>query len=108
MDYLSFTMKKILVIEDAPTWQEIIKNLFKFEKEYELIFFTDFNFVDLPDLINLKCQIIILDYNLPVLNGAEVLERLRSLGCSSRILFFQYLMIPIRYKWYSIWVQMAI
>ena len=68
-------MKKILIVED----EEIIRNELKTLLEnsgYQVFILDKFNNTK-NDIMNIKCDLILLDINLPNINGEVILKEVR-------------------------------
>ncbi len=68
-------MKKILVVDDDPTMLRMIKSLL--EKKYR-VYMAGSGMNAITFLANNKVDLILLDYEMPVVSGAKVLEMIRS------------------------------
>lgn len=67
--------KKILIVDDDPTMLRMIKSLL--ESEYR-VFMAGSGMNAITFLANNKVDLILLDYEMPVISGAKVLEMIRS------------------------------
>ena len=67
--------KKILIIDDDPTMLRMIKNLLS--KEYH-VYMANSGMNGITFLANNKVDLILLDYEMPIISGAKVLELIRS------------------------------
>lgn len=67
--------KKILVVDDDPTTLRMIKTLL--EKEYR-VFVADSGMNAITFLAKNTVDLILLDYEMPIVSGAKVLEMIRS------------------------------
>ena len=68
-------MKKILIVED----EEVIRNELKILLEnsgYQVFVLDKFNNTK-NDIMNIKCDLILLDINLPNINGELILKEVR-------------------------------
>ena len=71
-------MKKILIVED----EEVIRNELKILLEnsgYQVFVLDKFNNTK-NDIMNIKCDLILLDINLPNINGELILKEVRKEG----------------------------
>ena len=68
-------LKKILIVDDDPTMLRMIKSLL--EKSYR-VFMANSGMNAITFLANNKVDLILLDYEMPVISGAKVLEMIRS------------------------------
>lgn len=71
-------MKKILIIEDEETISYELSELLK-NNEYEPIILKDFT-NPLEEILNTRPDLILLDINLPIMNGELLLKNLRSVS----------------------------
>ncbi len=67
--------KKILIVDDDPTMLRMIKSLL--DNEYR-VFMAGSGMNAITFLANNKVDLILLDYEMPVISGAKVLEMIRS------------------------------
>ena len=67
--------KKILIIDDDPTMLRMIKNLLS--QEYH-VYMANSGMNGITFLANNKVDLILLDYEMPIISGAKVLELIRS------------------------------
>ena len=68
-------MKKILIIEDDSSIRIELKELLN-NSGYETIILTDFQNA-LDNILNIKADLILLDINIPYLNGEILLQNIR-------------------------------
>lgn len=68
-------MKKILIIEDDSSIRTELKELLN-NSGYETIILTDFQNA-LDNILNIKADLILLDINIPYLNGEILLQNIR-------------------------------
>lgn len=71
-------MKKILIVEDEKVIRLELNTLLK-NAGYEVILLEDFNNT-VKDIINIKCDLILLDINIPNINGEIVLKEIRKVS----------------------------
>ena len=74
--------KKILVIDDDPTMLNAMKDMLS--DQYR-VFVAGSGMTALQMLVNTEVDLILLDYEMPVLNGPKLLEMLRSEPHTQRI-----------------------
>ncbi len=67
--------KKILIVDDDPTMLRMIKSLL--DKNYR-VYMANSGMNAITFLANNKVDLILLDYEMPVISGAKVLEMIRS------------------------------
>ena len=67
--------KKILIIDDDPTMLRMIKNLLS--QDYH-VYMANSGMNGITFLANNKVDLILLDYEMPIISGAKVLELIRS------------------------------
>ena len=67
--------KKILIVDDDPTMLRMIKSLL--DKNYR-VYMANSGMNAITFLANNKVDLILLDYEMPVITGAKVLEMIRS------------------------------
>ena len=76
---------RILLADDHPRFPEMEACLL--EPEFEVVGLVGNGQALIEEAIRLKPDIIITDVSMPVLDGIEAVDRLRELGCTSRIVF---------------------
>lgn len=69
--YFQFTDKKVLVVDDNKTWHEILKSLLDNFGLSVDVAFSGKEAVKLIDKCNFKYDIILMDWNMPGLDGIE-------------------------------------
>ena len=76
---------RILLADDHPRFPEMEARLL--EPEFEVIGLVGNGQALIEEAIRLKPDIIITDISMPIVDGIEAVDRLRELGCTSRIVF---------------------
>lgn len=76
---------KVLLADDHPRFPEMEACLL--EPEFEVVGKVGNGQALIEEAIRLKPDIIITDISMPILDGIEAVDRLKKLGCTSRIVF---------------------
>jgi len=76
---------RILLADDHPRFPEMEARLL--EPEFEVVGKVGNGQALIEEAIRLKPDLIITDISMPILDGIEAMDRLRELGCTSRIVF---------------------
>lgn len=76
---------RILLADDHPLFPEMEARLL--EPEFEVVGKVGNGQALIEEAIRLKPDIIITDISMPVLDGIDAVDRLKELGCTSRIVF---------------------
>jgi two-component system nitrate/nitrite response regulator NarL len=79
---------KILIVDDHPTLRKGLMQLINLEDDLRVIGEAGNGEEALERAKTLKPDLILLDLNLPVMNGFEILQGLRDAKCNSRIVVF--------------------
>ena len=76
---------RILLADDHPRFPEMAESLL--EPEFEVVGKVCNGQTLFEEALRLKPDVIVSDISMPILNGIEAAERLKDLGCNSRIVF---------------------
>jgi len=76
---------RILLADDHPRFPEMEQRLL--EPEFEVVGKVGNGQALIEEAIRLKPDLIVTDISMPILNGIEAVDRLKRLGCTSRIVF---------------------
>lgn len=76
---------KVLLADDHPGFPDIVEHLL--ESEFEIVGKVADGQALFQEAIRLKPDVVITDISMPMLNGIEVADRLKEIGCKSRIVF---------------------
>lgn len=76
---------RILLADDHPRFPEMEASLL--EPEFEVVGKVGNGQALIEEAIRLNPDIIITDISMPILDGIEAVDRLKELGCTSRIVF---------------------
>ncbi len=82
-------MKKvrILIVDDFAAFREFVALMLKEIPEFEIVGTAEDGMQAVHEASTLKPDLILLDINLPKLNGIEAARRIRTLSPRSRVLF---------------------
>jgi two-component system chemotaxis response regulator CheB len=69
-------MIKVLVVDDSPTVQELMKYILNFDKDIEVIGIANNGIEALKFLETMKPDVITMDINMPYMNGFEATKRI--------------------------------
>nr|WP_175540342.1 two-component system response regulator NarL [Halomonas sp. QHL1] len=78
----------IMVIDDHPLLRRGVRQLLEIEDDLDLIFDTGSPQEGIEKAVELEPDMLLLDLNMPVMNGLETLKQLRDGGYSGRIIMY--------------------
>jgi DNA-binding NarL/FixJ family response regulator len=78
---------RILVVDDFETWRRYVCSLLQKHEQYEVIGEVADGLEAVHKAEELQPDVILLDINLPTLNGIEAARRIRECAPNSKILF---------------------
>lgn len=78
---------RVLVVEDRRDWRKLVRLLFQIRPEWQIIYEVSDGSEAVKKAEELKPDIILLDINLPKLDGIEAARRIRQLSPNSKIVF---------------------
>lgn len=70
-------MKNIFIIDDDKVYLSIMKNLLEKNFSNSNIYLYDNGFDALDNLLNIKPNLILLDYDMPLINGLDLLQKIK-------------------------------
>lgn len=79
---------RILLVDDHPMMRRGIRQLLELEDDFLIVGEANNGEEALSLIDNLQPQLILLDNNMPQMNGVETLKRLRQVGYPGKILLF--------------------
>ncbi len=79
---------RLMLVDDHPMMRRGIRQLLELEDDFLIVGEANNGEEALTLLDELQPQLILLDNNMPQLNGIETLKRLRQLGYSGKVLLF--------------------
>ncbi len=82
------TCARILLVDDHPMMRRGIRQLLELEDDFLIVGEANNGEEALELIDSLQPQLILLDNNMPQMNGVETLKRLRQIGYSGKILLF--------------------
>lgn len=78
---------QILVVDDFLPWQQLVSKMFESEPNLNIISFASEGFEAVQKAKELQPDVILMDVNLPTLNGIEAARQIRKVAPKSKILF---------------------
>ena len=78
---------QILVVDDFLPWQRLVSKMFESEPNLKIISFASEGFEAVLKAKELQPDVILMDVNLPRLNGIEAARQIRKVAPKSKILF---------------------
>jgi DNA-binding NarL/FixJ family response regulator len=84
---VSLALIRILIVDDFKPWRDRICSMLSARPELQVIFEASDGLDAVQRAEELQPDLILLDINLPGLNGIEVARRIRKLASKPRILF---------------------
>lgn len=82
------TRARILLVDDHPMMRRGIRQLLELEDDFLIVGEANNGEEALSLIDSLQPQLILLDNNMPQMNGVETLKRLRQVGYSGKVLLF--------------------
>ncbi|MDP3848090.1 MAG: two-component system response regulator NarL [Pseudomonas sp.] len=79
---------RLMLVDDHPMMRRGIRQLLELEDDFRIVGEANNGEEALALLEALQPQLILLDNNMPLLNGIETLKRLRQIGYSGKVLLF--------------------
>ncbi|MDO9321177.1 MAG: two-component system response regulator NarL [Pseudomonas sp.] len=79
---------RLMLVDDHPMMRRGIRQLLELEDDFLIVGEANNGEEALALLESLQPQLILLDNNMPLLNGIETLKRLRQIGYSGKVLLF--------------------
>jgi two-component system nitrate/nitrite response regulator NarL len=79
---------RLLLVDDHPMMRRGIRQLLELEDDFLIVGEANNGEEALTLIDELQPQLILLDNNMPLLNGIETLKRLRQIGYSGKVLLF--------------------
>ena len=79
---------RLMLVDDHPMMRRGIRQLLELEDDFLIVGEANNGEEALALLETLQPQLILLDNNMPLLNGIETLKRLRQIGYSGKVLLF--------------------
>lgn len=79
---------RILLVDDHPMMRRGIAQLLEVDGEFEVVGQASDGQTLLEQVNNLHPELILLDYNMPLMNGLQALRRLREQGYQGKVLLY--------------------
>lgn len=79
---------RLLLVDDHPMLRRGLANLLSLEKDVQVVAEASHGLEALEVLNDQEIDLVILDHNMPVLNGIETLKKIRELGINTKVLLF--------------------
>ena len=79
---------RLLLVDDHPMLRCGLANLLSLEKDVQVVAEASHGLEALEVLNDQDIDLVILDHNMPVLNGIETLKKIRELGINTKVLLF--------------------
>jgi DNA-binding NarL/FixJ family response regulator len=84
-DHLKPGKVTVLLADDHPEFPDMVEHLL--EPEFEIVGKVADGRALFQEALRLRPEVVITDISMPVLNGIEAADRLKEIGCKSRIVF---------------------
>jgi DNA-binding NarL/FixJ family response regulator len=78
---------QILVVDDFLPWQHFVRELFETESDLNITHFAVDGLEGVRIAEQLQPDVILMDVNLPVMNGLEAARKIRTFSPHSKVLF---------------------
>ena len=79
---------RLLLVDDHPMLRRGLAKLLSLEKDVQVVAEASHGLEALEVLNDQDIDLVILDHNMPVLNGIETLKKIRELGINTKVLLF--------------------
>jgi DNA-binding NarL/FixJ family response regulator len=80
--------KRVLLVDDNPTVRSLVRKLFELEPDFEISGEAENGREAVDQAENLKPDLIIMDFSMPVMSGLDAAVLLRKLLPNTRIILF--------------------
>lgn len=78
---------RVLVVDDSQRWQVYILKRFETESDLKIVSVASEGWEAVQKAADLKPDVILMDLNLPGINGLEATRRIHAISPDSRVLF---------------------
>ena len=78
---------RILVVDDFAPWRKFVSSMLVLKPEFEVVGDASDGGKAVEKAVELKPDLVLLDINMPVLNGIEAARQIRKLVPESKIIF---------------------
>lgn len=86
--YTATSPARLLLVDDHPMLRRGLADLLSLEKDVKVIAEANHGAEALEVLAHENVDLVILDHNMPVLNGIETLKKIRELAIDTKVLLF--------------------
>lgn len=77
---------KVLIVDDHSLMRQGLKKIIEMEKDIEVIGLAEDGEIAIQKCIELKPDVVLLDINMPNMNGIQALRRIKDMGLSTKII----------------------
>ena len=77
---------RILVVDDWPEWQRFLQRKLESERNFQIVGLASNGLEGVGQAAELQPDVVLMDLNMPVLNGLDATRRIRELSPRSRVL----------------------
>jgi len=78
---------RILVVDDWPEWQRFLQIKLESECNFQIVGLANDGLDGVRQAAELQPDVVLMDLNMPVLNGLDATRRIREVSPCSRVLF---------------------
>jgi DNA-binding NarL/FixJ family response regulator len=78
---------RILVVDDWPEWQRFLQTKLAAECDFQIVGLANNGLEGVGQAAELQPDVVLMDLNMPVLNGLDATRRIREISPRSRVLF---------------------
>ena len=78
---------RILVVDDWPDWQRFLQTKLAAECNFQIVGLASNGLEGVGQAARLQPDVVLMDLNMPVLNGLDATRRIREISPRSRVLF---------------------
>ncbi len=79
---------KILIVEDSITMRNLLFQAFSTEPQFEIVSYASNGKLALPRIKFYKPDFVILDYEMPLMDGLETLREIKNLNLDTKVIMF--------------------
>ena len=81
------SVTQILAVDDSPAWERFVRGILESESDLKIIATSKDGLEAVQKAKGLQPDLVLMDFNLPGIDGLEVTRRIRMLSPTSKILF---------------------
>lgn len=83
---MSADIIKVLIVDDHSLMRQGLKKILEMEKDIEVIGLAEDGEIAIQKCVDLRPDIVLLDINMPNMNGIQALRRIKDMGLRSKVI----------------------